>query len=214
VIPRIIHFVWLQGIDAMPEDYRRCVDSWAPLHPGWEVKVWDRDTLPPLVNDWALDLSTPTLVCDILRYEFVFQYGGMFLDADHECCKPVDSLFNGQDGFVSMRNSVLIENSAFASVPGSTWLADVIAELGRNRSKCRSSVEIDLHYRRAMARHPEVEVLSHFLLQTMDTEQDRWKAKGIEPFAIHRRLALWAEDLPPEDHPYRRRIHDGISHGR
>jgi hypothetical protein len=206
MIPRTIHFIWLQGLDEMPEDYRRCFDTWAPLHPDWEVKLWDRDNLPPLINDWALDLGTPTLVCDILRYDLVFQHGGVFFDADHECCKPIDELVKGKTGFVSMRNRVFIENSGFASEPGSTWLADVIAAMGRKRDDCDSSLRIDLHYREVMKRHPGVERLSHFLLQTMGTEQDRWKAKGIEPFAIHRRLALWAKDLPPEQHPYRRKV--------
>lgn len=39
MIPKKIHFIWVQGYDAMPDDYKRCVDSWAPKNPGSE-HVW------------------------------------------------------------------------------------------------------------------------------------------------------------------------------
>jgi hypothetical protein len=203
MIPKILHFVWVQGLDAMPADYRRCFESWAPLHPEWEVILWSRDNMPPLRNAWALDLPTATFVSDVVRFEVVHQMGGVYLDCDHECMKPIDDIVAGKSAFVSMRNSNAIENSGFGGVPSAEWLREIIDALDANRDKLVHSFDTDTYYWMVMRHHPEVVRLPHCLLQTMGADQDRWKC-GDSPHAVHHRIALWTQERPEYANAYGR----------
>ena len=73
MIPKILHFIWMQGLGAMPRDYRRCYDSWAPKHPKWEIRLWSRESIPPLKNSLVCEIDNPTVQCEIARFELVLR---------------------------------------------------------------------------------------------------------------------------------------------
>jgi|TARA_B110000967_G_C18825493_1_gene531118 hypothetical protein len=70
------------------------METWKVLHPKWEYLLWSEKNLPKLKNQQAFDQSKAfTQKADILRYELFYHYGGIFVDADEYCIKPIDSLF-------------------------------------------------------------------------------------------------------------------------
>jgi hypothetical protein len=205
MIPKIIHFIWMQGLDAMPANYRRCVDSWARLNPGWQVKVWSRANLPKLDNAWALDLPTATFQCDVIRFEIVHQFGGIYFDADHECRLPLDGLVDGKRGFVSRRNSRVIENSGFGAVSHAEWLREVMDLLRENRQLLRHSFDTDFYWWRVVASHPELHVFPWWTFQSTGKGQDEWKPHG-DVHALHHRFALWTQEKPEYADAYGRGV--------
>jgi inositol phosphorylceramide mannosyltransferase catalytic subunit len=92
-IPKIIHQIWLGG--EVPVKYKKYMDSWRYYHPDWDYKLWtDKD-----VNDIFITKRSIFEACknqgmrsDILRYEILRQYGGLYTDTDFECLKPFDDL--------------------------------------------------------------------------------------------------------------------------
>lgn len=65
------------------------------MHPGWEYKLWTYENMPKLFNQEAFD--TFSLLCfksDILRYEILEKYGGLYIDTDFLFYKNMDSLLN------------------------------------------------------------------------------------------------------------------------
>jgi mannosyltransferase OCH1-like enzyme len=91
VIPRIIHQIWL-GPLTPPS---KALDSWKKKHPNWEYRLWTEDNLPNLKNQHAFDVSDNyPQKADILRYELLEQFGGVYVDADVHCIKPVDRSVN------------------------------------------------------------------------------------------------------------------------
>ena len=46
LIPRVFHQVWL-GLDPLPEAHARYQETWLEHHPGWELRVWTDENLPP-----------------------------------------------------------------------------------------------------------------------------------------------------------------------
>ena len=85
MIPKIIHIIWI-GPKNPP---LWCIDSWRinyiNKYPDWKLILWNEEEINKLdmINRDIYDFE-PTLrgKSDIARYEILYQYGGIFLDAD------------------------------------------------------------------------------------------------------------------------------------
>jgi mannosyltransferase OCH1-like enzyme len=87
-MPKIIHQIWLG--DAPPIDL---INTWKDKNPNWSHILWTEKTL----QDWRfhnqdkLDLMPePSGKCDIMRYEILYNLGGLFIDANAPCLEPLD----------------------------------------------------------------------------------------------------------------------------
>ena len=97
-IPRIFHQIWL-GDGEMPAKFRAYSRSWRTHHPGWELKMWTDANLPPLVNQELFDSVTEVRErADLLRYELLYRYGGVYVDTDFECFKSIEPLLHARSG--------------------------------------------------------------------------------------------------------------------
>ena len=92
-IPRIFHQIWV-GSNPFPEEYEALQESWRTHNPDWELRFWRDDNLPEgLTRPEVYDTSrTPWERADLLRLEVVKLYGGVHVDADFECLRPIDPL--------------------------------------------------------------------------------------------------------------------------
>jgi inositol phosphorylceramide mannosyltransferase catalytic subunit len=93
LIPKIIHQVWLGG--GMPVKYQYWASTWQYFNPDWEYHLWDDSAVAmmDLPNRALFDSMTnygPK--SDLLRYEILRKYGGLYVDTDFECLKPFDDL--------------------------------------------------------------------------------------------------------------------------
>jgi len=83
MIPNIIHQIWI-GPNTRPDVWMDTVRKFCHEF-GYEYKLWDNDAAAnfPLVNRVAY--NTVKEYCgkaDILRYEILHKYGGIYIDAD------------------------------------------------------------------------------------------------------------------------------------
>jgi len=98
-IPKIIHHTWI-GDDPLPEAEQEMMQKWRRHHPAWEMRLWTKDNLPPLQNQALYHSRRNTgHRADVLRYELLSQFGGVYADMDMECQKPIDDLIAGCEGF-------------------------------------------------------------------------------------------------------------------
>ncbi len=127
-IPRKIHQIWI-GPRPVPEKFKWMIETWAQLHPGWEYKLWTNKDLEtfPLVNKEAFDCATNWgMKADILRYEILYNYGGVYADVDFECIKSFEPLNYAYDFYAGLLSPHEIANGLIASAPGSPILAAAI----------------------------------------------------------------------------------------
>ncbi len=116
-IPAVVHFIWL-GPRPFPPESVENVRTWIANNPSWTIKFWtDRDRDLPcegmekvLVKDFTfLKLGN----CfeqsqnwgeksDLLRYEILFQEGGIYVDHDANCLRSFDGLNRGYDFFCGL----------------------------------------------------------------------------------------------------------------
>ena len=103
-IPKILHQIWI-GPREIPEELCRFQKTWLDLHPDWEYCLWTNDSVQELeftdpilkeLFDRPLTLGERT---DILRYEILYQFGGVYSDLDCECLRPLDPLVESFDFF-------------------------------------------------------------------------------------------------------------------
>lgn len=115
-IPRVIHRIWLGS--AIPPEFERFGESWSRVNPGWEVRLWTEDDLPPLINrrlwDQAPDLVPSRLVwrmrSNLARYELLWHHGGLYVDCDFEALRPLDPAIDGMTCFAAEEQPGLIAN--------------------------------------------------------------------------------------------------------
>ncbi len=96
-IPRRIHQLWKD--DQLPPRYAAFTDGWKRLHPEWEHTLWTDDDIRQLVAEkqpGLLDVfdQYPKDICraDLGRYVILHAFGGVYVDLDCECLKPIEPL--------------------------------------------------------------------------------------------------------------------------
>lgn len=130
-IPRIIHQIWIGS--ELPRRYQRFCKSWEEKNPSWEYKLWtDKDIASlNLKNQEIFDKSRNYgFKSDILRYEILKKYGGVYVDTDYECLMPLDDFIHAHDFFAGLQQGDEVGNAFLASAPDHPLLNDFIDRIG------------------------------------------------------------------------------------
>jgi mannosyltransferase OCH1-like enzyme len=121
-IPQILHQIWYQGENALPEKYRRYRKTWQEHHPEWHFVLWDATSLREhIAAKWPAFLSVydafPYDVqrMDSARYCLLDTVGGVYADVDIECLRGVDGLLSGRELILS--EAYGYNNALMASTP-------------------------------------------------------------------------------------------------
>ena len=116
-VPKVIHFIWI-GPKPFPRESIENVRTWIAKHPGWTIKFWtDRDRPLPhkdmeLVRIQDFHFSQ-LFECynksdnyaeksDLLRYEILYQEGGIYVDHDVKCLQSFEPLSRAFDFYCGM----------------------------------------------------------------------------------------------------------------
>ncbi len=129
MIPHVFHHVWL-GSD-LPDEAERLRGTWRDQHPTWEFRLWTMDELDWLENQALFDRAPSyPQKADIARYEIIRRFGGIYLDTDLECLRPIDDLLTDDLTFFAGREADSSVNIAIlGATPGHPLLDQVIATL-------------------------------------------------------------------------------------
>ncbi len=140
-IPRVVHQIWL-GPEPPPW---YTMDSCRLATPGWLHAVWTDDNLPPMVNRKVFDAFGTAYYskADVLRYEVLFRFGGVYVDADQLCLRSFDDLLGPDDAFFAgyqnlgnpdlddeRRRATLIANAVVGASPRHPIIERVIRDIG------------------------------------------------------------------------------------
>jgi inositol phosphorylceramide mannosyltransferase catalytic subunit len=128
-IPHIFHHVWTSG-DAMPEAVLAARQTWIDRHPDWEFRIWRPEDLRWLRNQGLFDRATSyAQKADIARYEVLHRFGGVYLDTDMDCLRPLDDLLNGHEFFSARQYDGIVAIGIFGSAPRHPILIETIKRL-------------------------------------------------------------------------------------
>lgn len=95
-VPRVIWTLWLQGWASAPQVARAALASWRSRNPGWQVHALDGKTLARFVPEadrarLFRSPMPPEASSDLIRFELLHRYGGVWADATTVCAQPLDA---------------------------------------------------------------------------------------------------------------------------
>jgi mannosyltransferase OCH1-like enzyme len=107
-IPKIIHQLWI-GNKPRPSVF---MDTWKNMHPDMEYICWNEKEIENRNLKLEClqkidDMSEINGKADIIRWEILYQYGGIFLDADSVCIEPIDDHLLNQSAFAGYENEIV-----------------------------------------------------------------------------------------------------------
>jgi mannosyltransferase OCH1-like enzyme len=131
----------------IPDSRQVCIDSCIDAHPGWDVTIWrDVADFGLLRNKRAFfgadELAPATwpharyqIASNVLRFEVMARYGGVFFDTDMYCLRPIDDLIEqaesqGKAGALGWEIQDKWLGEAFiACEPGAPFMEKIVANL-------------------------------------------------------------------------------------
>jgi mannosyltransferase OCH1-like enzyme len=189
-IPHVFHQIWL-GPEPPPREFGSFRDSWRKHHPGWELRLWGEDDLPGDLRNAAIyeRERQPVERADILRLELLWKFGGVYLDIDMECLRPIDALVDGLDFFGTEIKPGRVTNTVIGAAPLHPILDLALSELRLHGTGARFDKALSgpLFFDRIVRRFPGITTFSPELFYPMTPAQRK------DAFAVHHAARLWKD---------------------
>ena len=95
-IPKILHYCWF-GNQKMPKTESKCVKRWEKFFSGYRIIHWSEENFDIHCNRYveeAYEAGRYAYVSDVCRLRALYEYGGVYLDADCKVIKRFDDLLD------------------------------------------------------------------------------------------------------------------------
>lgn len=147
-VPHIIHQYW-SGSE-VPEEFREYSWQWNKLHPEWIFLHWNDERIDctqevrPFHNKYLFDHASEIspkapyqFKADVLRYELLYLWGGVWIDMDFKPQKPITNLCDDTDCWTCWEEyGRWINNAIMGATPKHPAIKRIIDQLPINVSKC------------------------------------------------------------------------------
>jgi len=155
LIPKVFHRVWL-GEKPIPPQYEIWGQSWLDKNPGWLMRTWREKDFQPINQDALKSACHLSQQSNIYRYEILAIHGGVYVDTDFECLKPINVLLHDIAAFASYKKHENILMSAILGcVPSDPWMRDLANSISVEDSS--TSLSLGSSYvTKITQRHPHV----------------------------------------------------------
>lgn len=114
MVQKIIHYCWFGG-NELPNDAKRCIESWKKYCPDYEIIRWDESNFNIKICDYvseAYSMKKWAFVSDYARFWILYNFGGVYLDTDVELVASIDDILeNGP--FMGCENDYSIFDGSF-----------------------------------------------------------------------------------------------------
>jgi mannosyltransferase OCH1-like enzyme len=133
-IPKIIHQIWFQG-DIIPEHYPNYRHTWKELNPSYKFILWNNKMIDVLLNKYPQYRnkyeSLPLMIqkIDYAKYIILYHYGGIYIDVDCECLKPIDDLLKDKECIVAKFNVQILAKIFLYKTSGDTYQNGFMASI-------------------------------------------------------------------------------------
>jgi mannosyltransferase OCH1-like enzyme len=161
MIPRLLHQIWIGD----REPPRALMNEWkerAFTSPGGEYVLWSENSRKWTLQYLIDQVSELSGKADIMRYEILLAYGGIYIDADTRLLKPLDDRFLEPRVWAcyesESRRPGLVANGHLGSLPGESLWDDLIKALPYRAVKGRHAWQATGpgFLTEIAAKHPEV----------------------------------------------------------
>jgi len=106
-IPKIIHQTWKDK--HVPPNCIPLQRTWLTHHPDWKYRLWtdvDNRAFISQYYNWFLPIydgyPENIMRVDAVRYFMLYHYGGLYVDLDFECLRPLEPLLIGRQVVIAL----------------------------------------------------------------------------------------------------------------
>jgi len=145
LIPKIMHHIWIGP--PMPDHLKANCAAWAEMHPDWDMKLWTEREINEIgLQNRALYDRAESIVpadaveqfrADIVRYEVLALFGGMYVDVDTIPLRPIEPALAGHREFAAHEDRTWIGNTYLGAIPGHEIMQTLVAGLPANVHRLR-----------------------------------------------------------------------------
>ena len=100
MIPKLLHQIWI-GSPEVPSHYSDLVKTWQNKNRAWKYRLWDDSSINQLIDVHYPSLQSKyseiplrVMKADLIKYLVLKAEGGLYIDLDYECFKPIGRLLN------------------------------------------------------------------------------------------------------------------------
>jgi len=203
-IPAVIFQTW-KTRTSLPDNYAYWSRSFRDLNPQYQYILWDdADNREFIAEDfpWFLEFyaSYPAEIfrADMVRFFFLFRFGGLYSDLDTQCLQPVAEVLAGKHvvlGRMSWKENFTqaIPNAMMASRPGELfWLLAIAIAIEKHASLNTGRAQVE-----QLPEHftgPSIVKESVAFWRSSDVESVRNRASKVL-LALNDRYPVQAGDL-------------------
>lgn len=133
IVPRILHQTW--KTDVLPEEWAGASQACREMHPDYEYMLWtDAKSRQLIADHYPWFLSTfdgykyKIQRADAIRYFVLHHFGGVYMDLDMGCLRPMDPLLKYQV-ILPKTIPVGVSNDLMTSTVGHPFMEQVIRAL-------------------------------------------------------------------------------------
>jgi mannosyltransferase OCH1-like enzyme len=119
MIPKKIHYCWFGGAP-IPENVRKCIDSWERMCPEFEIIEWNEknyDIHKHSFLERAYQEKKWAFVSDYARLDILQEQGGIYLDTDVEVIKNLSPLCANKAFIGFEEDNVVADGLALGGIP-------------------------------------------------------------------------------------------------
>ena len=143
-IPKIIHFCWFGGKEK-PSKVQKCIESWHKYLSDYEFMEWNESNFDTNSNKYikqAYEEKKFAYVSDYVRINALYEYGGIYMDADVMVYKSFNDLLNNQC-ILGFEEENYVATSFIACMPKHELIKEFIDKY-ENASFYNSDKSLDL----------------------------------------------------------------------
>lgn len=124
--PKIIHQIWLQGQDNIPDKFFSNIGTIKKFHASWQYMLWDDISIIKLLRKNKIWIDTYYKFnylhqkVDYAKYIILYEHGGAYIDIDVLVLKSLDTLigeYSDYDLLVSKVNLNKFESMLYCRKP-------------------------------------------------------------------------------------------------
>ncbi|TQE30197.1 glycosyltransferase [Streptomyces ipomoeae] len=233
-IPPLIHQTWKDA--DLPPAWQDWAESWRLHHPDWGYRLWtDADNRAFLQEHypWFLPVydGYPEAImrADAIRYFLLDHFGGVYVDLDFECLRPIDAILDGRELVLGCEPEAhtrlllarqrgftrIVGNAFIASRPGHPFWAHAHRHLvGAHKQPGALDATGPFFLTRAIDSAPERDTITVVGAEALYPEVSPYATELFGPqeadydraYAVHHWSGSWARDTssPPRGSAGRR----------
>lgn len=127
MIPKKIHYCWFGG-NPLPEDAKRCLETWKKYLPDYEIRVWNEsnfDINSNLYVKQAYEARKFAFVTDYVRLYALLTEGGVYMDTDVEVLGSFNPFLH-HHAFSGFETNNTVPTGMMAAEKGSLWAKELL----------------------------------------------------------------------------------------